>query len=54
MCKHQYYYQKRRKKEGNKSEDMLLQTLIPQTLTDPVNLATMPIHSPFPPSPIPS
>lgn len=54
MCKHQYYYQKRRKKEGDKSEDMLLQTLIPQTLTDPANLATMPIHPPFPPSPIPT
>ena len=39
----------KKKKEGNESEDMLLQTLIPQTLTDPANLATMPIHPCFPP-----
>ena len=44
----------KKKKEGNESEDMFLQTLIPQTLTDPANLATVPIHPSFPPFSIPT
>ena len=45
---------RKEEKEGNESEEMLLQTLIPQTLTDPANLATIPIHPSFLPFSIPT